>query len=156
MLATKRRSDALDRNNMEEYEMPDFSGSYSAQVGSQNTISAPPDRVINVVIASAIQKTADDNWSGSRLTIWGVADIADGNGTARGYFRNEHSNGDIDYGTTESTVTTKGTEVTMTGTWRFTGGTGKFVKITGNGTFTDTQTSPMASEGAWRGSYSLG
>jgi hypothetical protein len=78
------------------------------------------------------------------------------NGTARGYFRNEHSNGDIDYGTTESTVTTKGTEVTMTGTWRFTGGTGKFAKITGNGTFTDTQTSPMASEGAWRGSYSLG
>jgi hypothetical protein len=121
---------------------------------SRKTPSLP--RPINVGVSSAIQKTADNNWSAAKLTIWGVADIADGKGTARGYFRNEHSNADIDYGTTESTVTTSGTVVTMTGTWQFTGGTGKFAKITGNGTFTDTQTSPMASEGAWRGSYSLG
>ena len=44
----------------------------------------------------------------------------------------------------------------MTGTWRFTGGTGKFANITGNGVFTDKQTSPTSSEGTWSGSYSFG
>jgi hypothetical protein len=141
---------------MEEHEMPDFSGSYSAKVESQTVITAPADHQIAMTVASAIQKSADADWSGAKLTIWGTADLVNGNGPARGYFRNEHANGDIDYGTTESTVTTRGNEVTMTGTWRSLGGTGKFAKITGNGTYIDKQTSPTSSEGSWNGRYSLG
>jgi hypothetical protein len=86
----------------------------------------------------------------------GIADAVAGNGTSCGYFRNEHPNGDVDYGTSESTVSMTATEVTMTGTWRFTGGTGKFANITGNGVLTDRRTSPTSSAGTWSGSYNLG
>ena len=65
--------------------------------------------------------------------MWRTADTVEGNGTMRGYFRNVHANGDIDHGTNECTVAMSGTDAIMTGTWRFTGGTGKFAKITGNG-----------------------
>ena len=74
----------------------------------------------------------------------------------RGYFRNVHANGDIDHGTNECTVTMSGTDAIMTGTWRFTGGTGKFAKITGNGVFSGKQASPTNSEGTWSGSYIIG
>jgi hypothetical protein len=68
----------------------------------------------------------------------------------------EHPNGDVDYGTFEAKLTMSEAEPTMTGTWRFTGGTGKFAKITGNGVFNGKQPSLTDSEMTWSGSYSLG
>lgn len=133
--------------------MPNFSGSYLGKLESQTTIAAPAEHQLSLSVASATQKA---NWNGAKLTVWGTADAVNGIGTSRGYFRNEHPNGDVDYGTNECTVTMTGTEVTMTGTWRFTGGTGKVANITGNGVFTDKQTSPTSSEGTWSGSYSFG
>jgi hypothetical protein len=79
----------------------------------------------------------------------------DGNGTMRGYFRNENPGGDTDYGTNECMVTMSGTDATVTGTGA-SAGTGKFAKIIGNGVFSGKQTSPIDSEGTWSGSYSLG
>ena len=67
------------------------------------------------------------------LTVWGTADTVAGNGEQRGYFKNEHSNGDVDHGTFEAKLTMSGNEATLSGTWRFSGGTGKFAKITVTG-----------------------
>jgi hypothetical protein len=75
-----------------------------------------------------------------------------GNGEQCGYFRNEHPNGDVSYGTFLAKVTNG----TMTGTWQFTGGSGKFAKLTGGGVLDGKQTSPTDSEMTWSGSYSLG
>lgn len=67
----------------------------------------------------------------------------------------EHPDGDLDFGTTEATVSMAGTTLSMSGTWGFTGGTGKFANISGGGTFTDRQTSPTESAGSWKGNYTL-
>jgi len=138
--------------------MPSFSGSYSAKLGSQ-TVMAVSDQtghVIGVSVVSAIQKTSDANWNGAHLTVWGTADTVAGNGEQRGYFKNEHSNGDVDHGTFEAKLTMSGNEATLAGAWRFSGGTGKFAKITGNGVFNGKQTSPTDSEATWTGTYDLG
>ena len=65
-----------------------------------------------------------------------------GNGEQRGCFRNEHTKGDVDHGTFEASITMSGTEVIIAGTWRFSGGTGTFARVTGNGVFNGKQTSP--------------
>ena len=139
-------------------EIPNFSGAYTATIQSQATVavSDKADHMIAVSVASAVQRTSDANWNGAKLTIWGTADTVAGNGEQRGYFGNEHANGDIDHGTFEATVTMSGSEVTLAGTWRFTGGTGMFAKVTGNGVFNGKQTSPTDSEATWSGSYDLG
>ncbi len=136
--------------------MPKFSGDYSTKLESQTTTAAPDNHQIGVSVVTGEQKSPDASWDGATLTIWGVADTVKGNGVSRGYFRNVHANGDLDYGTNEGTVTMSGTDSIMTGTWRFTGGTGKFANITGNGVFSGKQTSPTDSGGSWSGSYSLG
>jgi hypothetical protein len=143
---------------MEEHEMPSFSGSYSAKLGSQTVMSVSDrtDHLIGVSVVSAIQKSSDAKWNGAKVTIWGATDTVGGNGEQRGYFRNEHSNGDVDQGTFEAKLTLSGTETTIAGTWRSTGGTGMFAKITANGVFNGKQTSPTDSDATWSGSYDLG
>ena len=85
-------------------------------------------------VATGEQQSPDASWNGAKLTLWGIADTLEGNGTIRGYFRNVRANGDIDHGTSEGTVTMSGPEATTTGTWCFDGGTRKFAKLTGNET----------------------
>jgi hypothetical protein len=138
--------------------MPDFSGSCSAKLGSQTMMPVPggTDHMIGVSTGSGAQSSSDANWNGAHLTNWGTADTVGGNGEQRGYFRNEHPNGDVDYGTFEAKLTMSDAGPTMTGTWRFTDGTGKLAKITGNGVFNGKQTSLTGSEMTWSGSYSLG
>jgi hypothetical protein len=138
--------------------MPNFSGAYTAQIESQTTtiVSDQADHLIAMSVASAVQKSSDANWNGAKLTIWGTADTVAGNGEQRGYFRNEHTGGDVDHGTFTAKVTMSGSEATLAGTWRLTGGTGRFARATGNGVFNGRQTSPTVSEATWSGTYDLG
>jgi hypothetical protein len=112
--------------------------------------------MIATSVATAVQRTSDANWNGAKVTIWGTADTVAGNGEQHGYFKNEHASGDVDFGTFDATVTMSGGEATLAGTWRFTGGTGRFAKVTGNGVFNGTQTSPTVSKATWSGTYDLG
>jgi hypothetical protein len=56
-------------------------------------------------------------------TYCATADTIAGNGTQRGYFVNQHQNGDRDDGTFEGTVTTANGAMSAEGTWQLTGGT---------------------------------
>jgi hypothetical protein len=73
---------------------------------------------------SGPQTTSDPLWNGATVSYWGMADLVSGNGTQRGYFINQHANGDTDRGTFECAITTTGDAVTLEGTWKFSGGTG--------------------------------
>ena len=55
------------------------------------------------------------------MTYWGTADLIAGNGPQRGYFVNEHSDGDRDFGTFEGRIATSEGHVTIEGVWIFTG-----------------------------------
>jgi len=65
-----------------------------------------------------------------------------------GLFHEQHPDGGTDYGTFEARVTTAGGAVTLEGTWKFSGGTGAFARITGSGTW--------KIDAKWEGAYQLG
>jgi len=78
-----------------------------------------------------------------------------GNGPQRGYFVNEHADGDRDFGTFEGRIATSGGQVTIEGAWIFTGGTGTLEGLTGGGSYRGKMTSPREVENTWEGTYEL-
>jgi hypothetical protein len=79
-----------------------------------------------------------------------------GKGHERGYFVNEHANGDHEGGEYEARVSTSSNgQMTMEGTWKYTHGTGQFSGISGSGKFKGHMTSPSEVEVSFEGSYQL-
>ena len=139
--------------------MPTVSGSFSCNVNVQTAIalSDQSNHDLGLAEISGIQTSSDENFNNASMTYWGITDLVDGRGTQRGYFANVHGHEvDRDWGTFEGKVATKNNEVTVEGTFQFTGGSGKFKGITGNGTFHTKMTSPRTLEGSWQGVYTLG
>jgi hypothetical protein len=137
--------------------MQNISGSFSAHITAETTLFPEdrPNHVIQLAEIHATQKSSDPLWNNSRLTYCGVTDLASGTGTQRGYFVNEHSNGDRDCGTFEGNVATSGAQTTIEGTFTFTAGTGSLKGIRGNGTFKGRQISPTEIEMNWTGAYEV-
>ena len=137
--------------------MPEFSGSYIGRVASQSASSVPDqaDHVLALAVIPTKQTCTDPLWNGATMTYCATSDTVAGNGIQRGYFTNERAGGDRDYGSFEGKLTAAGDSVTVEGTWQHTGGTGKFAKIKGNGTYKARMTSPVDVEGAWSGNYEL-
>ena len=138
--------------------MPNFSGSFLGRANAQAMMAVKdvPGHELGLVEISGPQTTADALWSGATVSYWGIADLVSGSGTQRGYFINHHPNGDIDQGTFECKVATEGGSVTLDGTWKFSGGTGRLAGLSGAGTFKGRMTSPSEVETSWEGAYQLG
>jgi hypothetical protein len=135
--------------------MPEISGSFSANVRVQTVLASPdqPNHELQLAEIHATQESPDASWNNSRLTYSSFADLVAGNGTQRGYFVNEHPDGDRDCGTFEGKVTTSGGATTLEGTFRFTSGSGKFSGIRGGGSYKGRLLSPTQTEMTWSGSY---
>jgi hypothetical protein len=137
--------------------MPNITGSFSGRAVSQTTVSLhdASNHDMNLMQVTGLQKSSDPDWNDARITYWGAADLIAGNGPQRGYFVNEHADGDRDFGIFEGKITTAGDQVTIEGNWKYTGGTGKFSGITGSGTYQGRATSPTEFENSWEGAYAL-
>ena len=137
--------------------MPDCSGSFSGIATSQTTISLPDvsNHDLSLLEVRGVQKSTDHNWDNAKITYWGTADLIAGNGPQRGYFVNEHADGDRDFGTFEGKIVTTGGEVTIEGMWKYTGGTGNFQGLTGGGSYKGRMTSATEVENTWEGTYEL-
>ena len=137
--------------------MPEFSGSFSGKARVETTIAPAdtPDHVLNVAEITGSQNCSDANWSDSRVTYWAVIDVIAGNGTQRGYYVNERANGDRDYGTFEGRVTTDEGKTTLEGTWKASGGSGKFTGLKAQGTYRGVMNSPSEVGMTWSGAYEL-
>jgi hypothetical protein len=100
--------------------------------------------------------SSDPEFNETEQIVYGQGDEVAGTGTARGHFVRHHKNGDIDYGTYEGTVKTTFKEdgsretTTWEGTYKATGGTGKFKNIKGGGTYRGKATAEGAST-EWEG-----
>ncbi len=138
--------------------MPAVSGSFNGIVRGQSMVSAfdQPNHILSLAGITGTQKSSDEKWNNSMFTYWAITDAVGGNGTQRGYFVNDHGNAGRDFGTFEAKVTTVGGQITVEGTWQYTGGAGDFRDITGKGTFKTRMTSPTDVEGTWQGAYELG
>jgi len=137
--------------------MTEFSGSFSGRVRTLTTISVAdiPGHELQTVEITGPQSSTDANWNGARVTYWGVSDLISGNGTQRGYYVNERSDGTRDWGTFEGKVTTTQAGTTIEGTWRVSEGTGRFAGATGQGTYKTRLISPTELECQWHGRFEL-
>ncbi len=137
--------------------MATLNGTFSGSIKLQSAIAVPDQSGHDLSLAEIVgtQKSSDPNWNNASLTYWGITDVIDGKGTQHGYYVNSRADGDRDCGTFEGKVTTVRGELTVEGTYRITGGTGKFTGITGNGTFTTRMTSPRDVEATHQGTYEL-
>ena len=137
--------------------MPTMSGSFSGSARMQTSVSLPDPPAHELALAeiTGTQKSSDEKWNNSAITYWGFTDLAGGSGTQRGYFVNNHGEAGRDWGTFEGKVAVSGNAVTVEGNWEFTGGSGKFSGLTGNGTFKTVASSPTDAQGTWQGAYEL-
>ena len=138
--------------------MPAFSGSFSGRITTQTSMSLTdqPNHDFGIAEVRGTQKSADPRWNNSSLIYWGATDVLNGQGSQRGYYCNTHPDGDTDFGAFEGKVTAKGNELSVEGTWKITGGTGKLSGVSGGGSFKTRMTSPTALECTWDGAYELG
>jgi len=139
--------------------MPSISGSFRASVRAETTLfpEDQPNHQLQLSEVHGTQKSPDPSWNNAQLTYCGIADLVSGAGTQRGYFANEHADGDRDCGTFEGRVmTTPAGQVELEGTFTFTSGTGKLRGIRGNGTYKGRQVSPTEIEMNWSGAYEVG
>jgi hypothetical protein len=137
--------------------MQNITGSFSGRTITQTTMSLHdvPNHDLNLMQVQGLQKSSDENWNNVKITYWGTTDLIAGQGPQRGYFVNQHADGDYDFGAFEGKVAITATGGTLEGTWKYTGGTGQFKGIIGGGTYKGRLTSPVDVENAWEGSYQL-
>ena len=137
--------------------MPDITGVFSGTFTSQTLVLSrdQPNHLLSLAEIDGVQRSSDPDWDGVKMSFWGTRDVQSGLGAERGYFLNEHLGGDRCWGTLEGTVVQTETSVTAEGTFRFTGGSGKFNGITGQGTYRGRMTSPITVETEWAGTYQV-
>jgi hypothetical protein len=138
--------------------MPHATGSFSGKSSSQAMLALADTsgHEMSLIEVSGPQSSADPLWDGATVQYWGVADLVAGNGSQTGYFINRHTTGEIDRGTFTGKITTDAGVSTMEGTWKYSGGTGTFARISGSGTYKGRIASPTEVEVSWEGSYQLG
>ena len=101
----------------------------------------PKHALVVLAIYRATTTSPDPDINGTDLISYLQADEVAGTGPQRGYYVRHYKNGDIDYGTLEGTLKTTNKEdgswetTTWEGTFKVTGGTGKFKNIKGSGTY---------------------
>ena len=137
--------------------MPSITGSFSGKITKQTTMSIvdQSNHDMNIAEVAGTQKSADALWNNSKITYWGVTDLLDGKGSQRGYFNNIHPDGGRDFGTFEGKATAAGSGMTVEGTYKFTGGDGKYGGMSGGGKFKTTMKSETEIECSWDGTYEL-
>jgi len=131
--------------------------SFSAQAGEKKKITGTnkvgpvisrtvvfpledPKHELATMVRRDTTTSSDPDWDGTEEIIYDQSDSVAGTGTHRGYSRRFHKNGDTTYGSFEGMhKTTKkedgSSETTWEGTWKESGGTGKFKDIKGGGTY---------------------
>lgn len=122
-------------------------GSFSASVSSQNIL---PINAQGHILRMAESKGMSKSTSGPFLDGWSVVnkelnDLTQGSGPSRGHvtFADGQNSVTVSWtGVTSTVLAADGTPMTGSeGKWTYTGGTGTYVGIKGNGTFKQTFTS---------------
>lgn len=134
-----------------------ITGTFTGKVKTQTAaaLSHEDNHALTLVEVAGTQKSSDPLWNGARITYWGTGDLVNGGGPQRGYYVNDHSDGELEWGTFEGKLSTSGQQVTMEGTFKFTGGTGKFKSISGGGKYKGRITAGGDVSNDWQGEYQL-
>ena len=136
--------------------MSALSGTFAGTVTSQATLGIEDEQNHELSLAQVRgpQTSPDPRWDGAVITYSAHIELIGPHGTQRGYFVNSHKDGDTDFGSFEGEIAPEGDGVGCQGTWKFTGGTGRYQGITGNGSFR-MRLSGKSVQTTWDGSYEL-
>lgn len=134
-----------------------ITGSFSGKIRGQASVAIAyeENHVLLLVGVAGPQKTSDPLFQNVEISYWSSSDLVNGSGPQSGYWCNNHADGDRDWGTFEGKITASGQQVTMAGTYKWTGGTGKFKGIRGGGTYKGHFPSPTDVVNNWEGEYTL-
>jgi hypothetical protein len=137
--------------------VPNLTGHFNGKSVVQTSLALHdiPEHEFTLSQFTGPQTISDENWTDVNVTYWGTTDLIQGFGPLRGYFVNEHPNGDRDCGTYDGHVSIVNGEVTLEGTWRYTHGSGQFASISGNGRFKGRMISPDEVDMSWQGNYQI-
>jgi hypothetical protein len=137
--------------------MNHMTGSFVGKITQQSTLTPTdqPDHVMNIAEVHGTQKSSDPLWNNSKIAYWGVTELLNGKGTQHGYFDEKHAEAGRDWGTFEARVTAVGGGMMLEGTFKITGGDGKYSGITGGGKFKSVMKSETELECTWDGNYEL-
>ena len=146
--------------------------SFSAQAGEKKKITGTnkvgplisrtvvnpledPKHELATMIRRDTTTSSEPDWDGAEEIVYDQSDSVAGTGTHRGYTRRLFKNGDTVYGSYEgthkTTVKEDGSwETTWEGTYKVTGGTGKFKNTKGAGTYRGKATA-QGSSTEWEG-----
>lgn len=137
--------------------MPSIRGSFSGKIVNQAglPLNDQPDHQLGIAEVQGSQNSPDPLWNDSKITYWGITDLINGEGSQNGYFNNVHPDQGRDWGTFEGKVTSAGGVMTVEGTFKMTGGDGKYRGISGGGKFKTVAKSETLVEATWEGAYEL-
>jgi hypothetical protein len=137
--------------------MTETSGSFAGNTRMLHIMSLAdvPRHELQTVEVTGTHSSPDSIWNNARVTYWGFSDLVAGNGSQRGYYVNEHTDGGRENGTFEGRVTTDQRGTRIEGTWRTTDGTGRYAGMKAEGTFTVELLSPTEGKCSWQGRYEL-
>jgi len=137
--------------------MPSIKGLFSGKITKQSEImlTDQPGHGMSIGEVSGTQKSPDPLWNDASITYWAVTDLVGGKGSQRGYFDNVHADGARDWGTFEGKVSTKNGTTSIAGTWKYSGGDGKYRGIKGGGKFKVVMKSETELGCNWSGDYKL-
>ena len=137
--------------------MPSISGSFSGKVTQQFglPLNDQSNHLLAIAEVNGTQRSPDPLWDNSKISYWGSNDLINGEGRQSGYFNNVHPDGGRDFGTFEGKVSTADGTISVAGTFKFTGGDGRYSGITGGGTFKTVTKSETEVEATWNGAYEL-
>jgi hypothetical protein len=137
--------------------MTSITGSFSGKVSKQSALplADQPNHEMSIAEIGGTQKSPDPLWNNSKLTYWGVTDLLDGEGSQHGYFNEVHPDGGRIFGTFEGRVYTTGGGTTIEGSYKYTGGEGKYRGITGSGKFKVVAKYETELDCSWEGNYEL-
>jgi hypothetical protein len=137
--------------------MLNVTGSFSGSIQNQSVISVNDEANHSIGLAEIAgkQSSSDPKWNDCSIRYWGSSDVRGAQGVQRGYFLNDHGPVGKDRGTFEGKVSIVAGQVSVEGTWEYTGGEGMFAGIKGSGTFKTRLTSPTTVEATWLGAYEL-
>ena len=137
--------------------MAKISGSFAGRASVQTSVVLPDvaDHTLSLAEVSGPQKVSDPLFADARITYWGTADLVAGSGPQSGYWINNRPSGDSDWGTYAGKIITSGGQVTMEGTFKWTGGSGKLKGISGGGNYKGRFPSAVEVVNDWEGEYQI-
>ena len=137
--------------------MTKFSGSFTGKVNWQTKVSLPHLANHHLILeeGSGEQDCTDAKWKGVIVTYWSMITLVEGRGSSQAYYSNVDVDGDRDWGKFGGTITASGDQITLEGTWKLDGGTGKFEGIKGNGNYKGRMVSPTEVKIEWDGEYEI-